>query len=161
MSGCQECSDCIVLVDDEPMILCALSAFLEIEGYNEVHCFEDGREAVAFVQQQGCDLVICDMLMPQIDGIEVLSRMRSLDPRIPRILLTGYADRESAVRAINQAGLFNYLEKPWANEQLGAVVRNALQQRRLLKCLSERAAELDIANGRLQELESRILRAFG
>lgn len=157
---CDACSDSIVLIDDEQMILCALSAFLDLEGYTNVHCFDDGERALSFVEQHGADLIICDMLMPQLDGIDILRRARAVDPRIPRVLLTGYADKESAIRAIEEAGLFNYLEKPWANDQLSVVVRNALQQRRLLKCLSAKAAELDIANGRLQELQDRVLRAF-
>ncbi len=150
----------VLVIDDEPLILSTLSAFLELEGYGEVSCFECGTAALEHFAQHGADVILCDYLMPGLDGVEVLARARELDPRVPRILLTGYADKEAAIRAINEAGLFQYLEKPWSNDDLQLALRNALERHRLLSCIGSKAAELNIANARIEDLQRAVLRAF-
>lgn len=150
----------IVLVDDEPIILSALSALLDLEGYTQVHCFESGPTALDHIAQHSADLVISDMLMPRMDGIDVLREVRRLDTRIPRVLLTGYADKESAMRAVDEAGLCDYVEKPWCNKHLLRVVHNALRRRSRLRGLSPGAAELDLKRNCLRELRALVLRGF-
>ena len=77
-----------------------------------------------------------------------------------RILLTGYADKESAIKAINDIGLFQYIEKPWDNTNLLIVLRNALERRFLIKTLQEKITEIDRAQGKLSGLQNDILRTF-
>jgi len=151
----------ILLVDDEPMILSALCAAFELEGDCRVLAFGDPEDALDHLREHGADLIISDFLMPGIDGIELLRRARALDPLVPRILLTGYADKESAMRAINEAGIFQYVEKPWSCADFRIVLRNALERRLLLRSLSTRASQLARANAHLDELRGELLRTFG
>ena len=95
-----------------------------------------------------------------MDGIEVLARARAIDATVPRILLTGYADKDAAIRAINEAGLFQYIEKPWSNDALRVTLRNALERHCLLACLTSRATELRRADRKLEDLQREVLRAF-
>ena len=83
--------------------------------------------------------------MPEMDGISFLSKMRELKPEAPRIILTGYADKENAIKAINEVGLFQYIEKPWDNDDLQMVIRNGLEKQRLLKDLQRKVEEMNRA----------------
>lgn len=74
--------------------------------------------------------------------------------------MTGYADKESAIKAINDIGLFQYIEKPWDNSNFLIVLRNALERRFLVKTLQEKIAEIDKAQGKLSGLQNDILRTF-
>ena len=108
----------LLIVDDEEMVLTSLSAFLMLETDYDVETFTSANEAVAFAQSNHFDLVISDYLMPEMDGITLLGKLKEIIPESPRILLTGYADKENAIKGINEVGLFQYIEKPWDNEQL-------------------------------------------
>ncbi len=150
----------VVLVDDEEMVLDTLRTFLELETEYQVIGFTDPTEAVAFGRENTVDLVVSDFLMPGISGIDLLRDYTESNPHAPRILLTGYADKASAIKAINEVGLFQYLEKPWDNEQMLVVFRNALERRFLVKTLQDKIAEIDMAQGKLSGLQDDILRTF-
>ena len=150
----------VVLVDDESMVLDSLRSFLELETEYEVVGFTDPREALEWAGTGRADVVVSDFLMPGTNGIEVLRAYQEKQPHAPRVLLTGYADKESAIRAINEVGLFQYIEKPWDNERLLIVLRNALERRFLVKALQEKIAEIDAARGELSGLQQDILRTF-
>ncbi|MDX2475155.1 MAG: response regulator, partial [Candidatus Krumholzibacteria bacterium] len=143
----------IVLVDDEDMVLDTLRTFLELETEYEVVSFSDPAAAVAYGRENTVDLVVSDFLMPGVSGIELLGDYAESNPHAPRVLLTGYADKGSAIKAINEVGLFQYLEKPWDNEQLLVVFRNALDRRFLVKALQDKIAEIDKAQGKLSGLQ--------
>ena len=150
----------LVLVDDEEMVLDALRALLELETDYRLAVFTDPVQAIAYGADNDVDLVISDFLMPGTNGIELLRAYAGSNPHAPRILLTGYADKASAIKAINEVGLFQYLEKPWDNDQLLVVLRNALDRRFLVKELQAKIAEIDQAQGRLSGLQDDILRTF-
>ena len=150
----------LVLVDDEEMVLNTLRTFLELETEYDITSFTDPTAAVAFGQQHSVDLVVSDFLMPGLNGIETLRAFAESNPHAPRVLLTGYADKGSAIKAINEVGLFQYLEKPWDNDQLLVVIRNGLDRRFLVKALQDKIAEIDQAQGRLSGLQDDILRTF-
>lgn len=150
----------LVLVDDEAMVLDALSSFLELETDYNVESFTDPAAAIRYGQEHEVDLVVSDFLMPGTNGIEFLRAFAESNPHAPRVLLTGYADKASAIKAINEVGLFQYLEKPWDNDQILIVFRNALDRRFLVKALQEKIAEIDKAEGRLSGLQDDILRTF-
>ena len=76
------------------------------------------------------------------------------------VLLTGYADKENAIKAINDVGLYQYIEKPWENDDLKLIIRNGLEKRMLLKRLSDKVAELDQASADLKGIYSDLLMAF-
>ena len=81
-------------------------------------------------------------------------------PQATRILLTGYADKENAIRAINEAGLYYYLEKPWDNEQLKLIIRNSVERSSLFLELDARVSALEGANEELLDLRRRLFQAF-
>jgi sigma-B regulation protein RsbU (phosphoserine phosphatase) len=135
----------IVIVDDEDVVLKSLSSFLSLETNYDIHTFSSPFEALDAFNDIHVDLVITDFLMPEMNGLELLAAIKRRYPDVVRILLTGYADRENAVRAINEVGLFQYLEKPWDNDQVILVIKNGLNQRRLERTLIDKVGELDRA----------------
>lgn len=144
----------ILAVDDDELILGSLRALFAIETDYELRAVNRPAEAERIARSQPIDLVVSDFLMPGMNGVELLKRIRGLQPDAPRILLTGFADKENAIRGINEAGLYYYLEKPWENETLLLIIRNALAQQRLRRRLTSKAVELDRLierHGRLQE----------
>lgn len=150
----------IVLVDDEEMVLTSLKSFLSLETDYEVVSFENPRNALEYVENNEVDLVVSDYLMPDMDGISFLGEVRRLKPDIPRIILTGYADKENAIKAINEVGLFQYIEKPWDNDDLLIILRNGLERSALIKKLQEKIKQIDDAYDELQGMHRQILKTF-
>ena len=110
----------ILLVDDEEMVLNSIKSFFAIESDYQLAAYTSPTQALQEIEQTHFDLVISDYLMPEMDGITFLAKVKEKRPLIPRILLTGYADKENAIKAINNVGLYQYIEKPWDNEDLQA-----------------------------------------
>jgi len=141
--GRQERPGSIVIVDDEDVVLRTLSSFFSLETNYDVHTFLSAEKALEALKDLHVDLVISDFLMPAMNGLEFLAEVKRRYPDAVRVLLTGYADRENAIKAINEVGLFQYIEKPWDNEQLILVIKNGLNQRRLERTLGDKVVELD------------------
>jgi serine phosphatase RsbU (regulator of sigma subunit) len=133
----------ILIVDDEPIVTQSLRAFLELETDYQVLPFQSPREALGRLRESPVDAVIADFLMPELDGLRFLTEVKRLYPDVPRILLTGYADKENAIKAINTIGLFQYIEKPWDNEHLILVLKNAIANKSLKEAVEDRIQELD------------------
>ena len=150
----------IVIVDDEEMVLTSIRSFLALETDYEVSSFTSANEALEFVANSNVDLVISDYLMPEMDGISFLAKVREAKPDIPRIILTGYADKENAIKAINDVGLFQYIEKPWDNDDLRIIIRNGLEKKKLLAKLEEKIGQINEAYGELQSIQQEVLKAF-
>ena len=150
----------IVIVDDEELVLSSLNSLLSLETDYNIITFLSAKEAIEFIGDNDTDLVISDYLMPEMDGISFLSKVRELRPEIPRIILTGYADKENAIKAINEVGLFQYIEKPWDNDNLLIIIRNGIEKKLLLKTLQSKIREIDKANSDLDVLQSEIVKAF-
>jgi len=117
----------ILLVDDETGILDSLRILFRGEGY-EVLTALGGAEALEILSNDKPDLVVTDIRMPGVSGLEVLARSREMDPEIPVILMTAQASLQSAVRAVNE-GAYYYLQKPFANDDLLAISRRAAEAR--------------------------------
>ena len=145
----------IMLVDDEPMVTQALSSFLELETEYEVITCDSGNEALERLSPGPVDVVVSDFLMPGMTGLELLAEVGRRDPEIPRLMLTGYADKENAIRAINEVGLFQYLEKPLENEQFLLALKNALAHKGVRAALHEKIQELDRTLHQRDELSAR------
>jgi serine phosphatase RsbU (regulator of sigma subunit) len=143
MTDTQTQAATIMVVDDEAIVTSSIGSLLRLEFGYEVVTFQSPRRALDYLQEDEVDMVISDFLMPDMNGIEFLRRVRELFPDVPRLMLTGYADKENAIRAINEIGLYQYLEKPWDNDQLGIVIRNGLEQKNLRSVLRARVLELD------------------
>jgi DNA-binding NtrC family response regulator len=150
----------VLIVDDEEMVLTSLSTYLTLETEYEVVTYTSAREALDYARHHAVDLVISDFLMPEMDGIAFLTKMRELMPEVPRIILTGYADKENAIKAINEVGLYQYVEKPWDNDDLRLVIRNGIEKRKLMEKLQAKVREINAAYGELQSIQQEILKAF-
>ncbi|HWB84728.1 MAG TPA: response regulator [Bryobacteraceae bacterium] len=150
----------VVIVDDEPMVITSIKAFLQMETDYDLHGFSNPEEAAQFVVKTPVDVAVSDYLMPKMNGIQLLGRVKELQPEASRVLLTGHADKQSAIQAINQVALFQYLEKPWDNAQLLLVIRSGVERARLFRDLREKVDELDSAHSSLKNVQKRILQAF-
>lgn len=150
----------LVVVDDDTLVTRSLSSFLGLEMDIEPVVFNESPKAAAYIKDNPVDLVISDFLMPDMDGIQLLAEVRRLQPEVPRVLLTGYADKENAIKAINEVRVFQYLEKPWDNEQLRRVVLNALERLLLLRLLTRQVENLAQTQGDLDKLRKALVRAF-
>ncbi len=106
----------ILIVDDEKNYLTILSALLEEEGY-EVLSAPGGREAFDIHKTADLDLVLTDMKMPKMDGIELLEKIKADDPDLPVIMMTAHGTVDKAVEAM-QKGAYTYILKPFDNERL-------------------------------------------
>lgn len=122
----------VLLIDDEPNILAALRRLLHPFDYNILEA-SSGAEGLSMLTQHAVDLVICDMRMPEMDGAEVLENIRLKWPDTIRILLTGFADLQSTIAAINRGEIYRYLAKPWDDNDVVLMVRDALAHKRLLE----------------------------
>ncbi len=118
----------LLIVDDEPVIRSFLVRALENEGY-EVHSARDGLEALDFLTSMSFDLLLTDIKMDRLNGVELLAEARQRIPGMAVILLTGHATVDSAIAALRQ-GANNYLLKPVKNEEIIAAVRDALEARK-------------------------------
>ena len=150
----------IVVVDDEEIVLTSIESFLMLETEWEVMTFSSAKGALDYIKGNDVGLVMSDYLMPEMDGITFLGHVREVKPEVPRIILTGYADKENAIKAINEVGLFQYIEKPWDNDDLLIILRNGLERRNLLKDLREKIGEINRAYGDLEKIQREILKAF-
>ena len=123
----------ILLVDDEPSIRQLLSYRLKREGFDVVLA-ENGRQAVALIEAGGIDILVSDIRMPDMSGVEVLRAAKQFDPDILGIMITAYASKETSVEAL-RLGASNYVEKggPEFPAAVVEVVRKALEQRELRK----------------------------
>lgn len=150
----------IAIVDDEEMVLTSLRSFLLLETDYEVETFSSPRAAVSALQEKSVDLVISDYLMPGMNGIEFLLEVKKLHPYATRILLTGYADKENAIKAINEVGLYQYVEKPWNNDDLKLTIQNGLERRFLMEKLEQKIQEVQNVQQNLQDIQAQIIKAF-
>ncbi|AOK14709.1 two-component system response regulator [Burkholderia cepacia] len=120
----------ILLVDDEPAVLSALKRLLRPARY-EVLTADGGEAALEVLASTEVDLIVSDMRMPGMSGAAFLARARDLQPDTMRILLTGYAEIASVMQAVNDGGVYRYLNKPWDDHDLLLTIEQALEQRRL------------------------------
>ncbi|MDH3380492.1 MAG: SpoIIE family protein phosphatase, partial [Gammaproteobacteria bacterium] len=134
----------VLIVDDDAVVTQSLRTLLELETDYRILTFQSPLAALAEIRDISVDVVISDFLMPHMNGLEFLSEVKKLHPDVPRIMLTGYADKENSIRAINEVGIFQYIEKPWDNDQLKLVLSNALTKKCLQAQLTERIRELDV-----------------
>jgi len=121
----------ILVVDDEKNYLLVMATLLTEQGY-EVLTAESGEKALGLVKSAVMDLVLTDMKMPRMDGIELLSRVKQSQPDLPVIVMTAFGTVERAVEAMRK-GAFDYITKPFRNEELMMTIRKALEMSRLVR----------------------------
>jgi len=138
----------VLIVDDEPSILQTLSGLLSDEGF-EVSTAVNGYEALKIIDSESPDLVLLDIWMPGIDGIETLQEIKKDNPHIQVIIITGHGTIETAVRA-TKLGAFDLIEKPLSIDKIILAINNALNFRRLEeenKYLRKKTLEKNSING--------------
>jgi DNA-binding NtrC family response regulator len=150
----------VVIVDDEEMVITSVRAYLELETEFEIHGFTEPEQAVKHMENHPVDIAVSDYLMPRMSGIQFLTRAKQIQPEASRVLLTGHADKQSAIQAINDVGLYQYVEKPWENAQLLLIIQNGIERSKLLRELREKVSELDTAHSSLKNVQKRLLQAF-
>ena len=144
----------VLIVDDEEMVTTSISTLFMLETDYNTLTFNSPIEAIGAAQDEEIDLVISDYLMPgKMNGVDFLLELKKLQPEAIRILLTAYADKENAIRAINEVQLYQYVEKPWDNDALLLLVRNGLTHGKLLKQLAAKTQDLE-------RVQTEILKAF-
>ncbi|MEI8354677.1 MAG: response regulator [Deltaproteobacteria bacterium] len=138
----------ILLVDDEPNVLIALKRALLEEPY-EVHAAQNGIEALEILKSEQFKVIISDERMPEMDGADLLSIVRARYPATVRIMLTGYANLEATVAAVNRSEVYRFFTKPWNDVELLMAIRTAVEKhdleaenRRLLRTIKTQAFEL-------------------
>ncbi len=150
----------VMIIDDEPMVTQSIKNFLSLETDYEIIALTSPMAALETLKTRQVDVIISDYFMPDLNGIDFFLKAKEIQPQATRVLLTGYADKENAIKAINDVGLYQYIEKPWENEDLRLVLRNAIEKRQLLRRLEVKVAELDRASSDLKGLYSDLLKAF-
>lgn len=150
----------IVIVDDEEMVLSSINAFLSLQTDYTVKTYDSAAKALEYVQANEVDVVVSDYLMPEMDGITFLGKVRDLQPEAPRVILTGYADKENAIKAINEVGLFQYIEKPWENDDLLLILRNGVEKKRLMAMLKDKINQINKAYSELDGLHKELVKTF-
>jgi signal transduction histidine kinase len=139
----------ILVTDDDLATLETLSANLEEMGY-QVATASNGREALELIRKRGFNIVIADIKLPDISGLEILETAKELNPETAVIMITGHASLETAVDAINE-GAYAYILKPVAMSELETTLNNALREQRLLSENRELVESLQQSNKSLEE----------
>ncbi|MBK7907432.1 MAG: sigma-54-dependent Fis family transcriptional regulator [Gemmatimonadetes bacterium] len=122
-------SPSVLIVDDESGILQTLEILLRAEGFTP-HVAHGGKAALEKLQTLSPDIVLSDVRMPQVTGVEVLAAAKAKDPDVPVILMTAQATLQTAMQAVNE-GAFYYIQKPFRNDELLAILRRAAEHRML------------------------------
>jgi DNA-binding NtrC family response regulator len=121
----------ILIVDDEEIVIRSCLRILAGDEF-QVESVQDGREALRKIEEIPYDVVILDIMMPNIDGLEVLRRVKETHPNVDVIMITGLSQIDTAVQAM-KLGAFDYISKPFEPDELKLVVQRALERRRLLQ----------------------------
>jgi diguanylate cyclase (GGDEF)-like protein len=151
----------LLLVDDEEDIGAALTRLLRRDGYRILRA-NSGKEGLEVLAQHEVGVIISDQRMPEMSGVEFLTGVRELYPQTVRMVLSGYADLDSVMDAINRGAIYKFLTKPWDNEALRAEVLEAFRHYELAREKEHLAKEIQDANRQLAqvnlELESALER---
>lgn len=149
-------SPIVLLVDDEPNILKTLRRLFLDDDY-DIHTAGNGSEGLALIKGGlSPAVIISDQRMPEMGGAEFLAKAKVLVPESIRMVLTGYADINAAVAAINQGGIYRYILKPWNDDELRQTVREALRYYQLKAENIALNEELEVKNQRLSEVNEQL-----
>jgi len=144
----------ILIVDDEINILSALRRLFSSEGYT-LFTAQSAEEGLEVLAREKIDLIISDQKMPGMNGLEFLEKTVEPYPDIIRIILTGHAELDDTIRAINTGCIYKFILKPWNNEDLKITVRRAIEQYNLILQNRDLTMELKKRDKVLEELEKQ------
>jgi response regulator RpfG family c-di-GMP phosphodiesterase len=145
----------ILCVDDEPHILSALRRLFRTQGYAVITA-ASAAEGLEVLARQPVDVVISDMRMPEMDGVQFLERARAQRPGALRLLLTGHADVSQVMGAVNRGEIYRYITKPWDDNDILLVLRDALERRALEQEKQRLEALTRLQNEQLRELNQHL-----
>lgn len=141
----------IQLVDDEPNILNALKRLLRPHGW-EVHTYDNVEAALGGLLEHNYAVIISDYQMPTADGVTYLQFAKQRQPNAMRLVLSAYGDRNSMIKAINQAEVYRYLSKPWDDYEVVAAIKSAID---IYELKSENHRLLDEVQAQRQMIKAR------
>jgi len=142
----------ILIVDDEEMILKSIVRVLRNENY-KVLTAQSGAEGLAVLKEYDVHLIISDQKMPGMNGLEFLKHVKRDYPQILTIMLTGHAEIEIAMNAINEAGVYKFILKPWDDNNLKITIRRALETLELIWERDSLVQQVKARDAVLQNLE--------
>lgn len=142
----------ILVVDDEKLVLNAIKRTLRSENYT-THTAQSGDEGLMLLENHDVELVVSDYNMPGMSGLDFLKRVKKDYPHILTIMLTGLAEIEIAVSAINEVGVYKFILKPWEDADLKITIRRALESLELIKERNSLAKQVKDKDIILQNLE--------
>ncbi len=140
----------VLYVDDEQNNLISFKATFRIK-YN-VHTAISGEDAVKILNNNPIDIIVTDQRMPNMTGVQFLESILEAHPEPMRILLTGYADLNAVIDAVNKGKIFHYLTKPWNEEELDITIKRAFEVYTLRKDEKELTEKLGVTNAQLEFL---------
>lgn len=150
----------VVIVDSNLAEMKQIELFLETQAGFDVQTFTDPAETERFFESHPVDVAISDCSVARTNGLQLLRRLKEIQPESSRMLLTGCIDVTIAVQAINEVALFQYLQKPCDDEQLLLAVKSGVERSRLLRELREKIEQLDSAHVILKTAQHRLIHAF-
>src|SRR5437762_8931157 len=146
----------ILVVDDEPDVVQSVKDLLRLD-YNVLGTTK-AEEAVKLMQEHEVNVVMTDQRMPEMTGVELLTRIKGPYPEATRLLFTGYADIRAVIEAINQGNVYRYITKPWDPDELQTIISEAcdrydliIERQRLVRELQRKNDELLRSNSKLAE----------
>jgi len=145
----------VLVVDDEPRI-CDLLKTILIKIGHQVHVARSGEEALRKLSEDEFDILLADLVMPGIDGLELIRRTREQHADVATILITGYATVDTAVRALHE-GVDDYITKPFNIEELRNAIQRALRERCAVHEQTQLLSKLQSANEHLEQQKSALL----
>jgi response regulator RpfG family c-di-GMP phosphodiesterase len=153
----------LLIVDDEPDVCDSVHDLLRREF--RVLKANSGQEGFRLMQEEEVHIIMTDQRMPQVSGVELLTKVKARNPQAVRMLFTGYADLESIIAAINQGHVYQFLKKPWQPEELIEAVRQAATEYDRLIASADESLKLreEIASlkRRVEILEAEVRRLGG
>ena len=163
----EESKGIVLVVDDDPHVIAATTMLLNTKGYTAIAC-QDSREAVRRMVEAGADIVLSDIKMPNVTGIELLAKIHEINPEMPVILMTAYAELEIALDAIRE-GAFDMVIKPYNSDYLIFTIEKAIRYENVIlmekhykeileDTVEKRTAELADAMNALRESSTEMIK---
>lgn len=147
----------LLIVDDDPKVAGALYRILHQKG-RRIRVCENGNDALDAVDREDFGVVLSDRMMPGIDGVTLLERIRYRRPETTRILITGYSDEKSAIAAVNRCWAFAYVTKPWKNKVLRDTLNRAFRHHEAMRPNQPWLAAASSAPGELEQINRNLSR---
>jgi DNA-binding NtrC family response regulator len=144
----------VLVVDDDESLIPVLEVTLRAAGYHVVSTTRPA-DAIDLIERESVDILISDVDMPVLDGLELVSRVKSRFPWVVRILLTAHGTIDVAMEAINRGEVFRFITKPWSRKDLAATLGNACARSDELRARAAAAEATALREAKLNELEKR------